>query len=128
MIKTIEGVWSCQIKIRREIDDETGRAIHSDQVEVPFGEIIYDPKAVEEMLRKAQLAVLNPSVPSDKFLSLDFKKIESGVPPLGSKKQYSFTQNVVILEISGPSALNLTFIDLPGKLSRLFASLTVSRS
>ncbi|KAL7411734.1 P-loop containing nucleoside triphosphate hydrolase protein [Mrakia frigida] len=115
MITTLDGEWNCQIKIRREVDDETGQAIHSDQAEVPFGPLISDPKAVEEMLRRAQLAVLNPSVSSEKFVSLDLSNpIVPGTLLLGSKKQYSFTQNLVILEISGPSVLNLTFIDLPG--------------
>ena len=125
MITNASAEWTCQIKIRREIEDATGQKILSEQIEKPFGAPISHPPDVEQMLRRAQLAVLNPSVPSDDFVNYDLADLDEDVPPLNSDKQYSFTPNLVILEISGPRVLNLTFIDLPGAFSRSSSSLSI---
>lgn len=117
MITSEVGEWNCQVKLRREVNDET-RLPALDQREILFGELITDPQDVEAMLRRAQLAILNPSVESDKFVDLDVDALEGAEAPLGSKKQYSFSENLVILEIKGPNVLNLTFIDLPGTIPR----------
>lgn len=115
MVRRELGNWRCQIKLRREVNDKDGSAvIDKEQLEVSFGPVITDPTKVEEVLRRAQLAILNPSVESDKFLELNLTNLEGGELPCGSDKQYSFTPNLVILDIEGPEVLNLTFIDLPG--------------
>lgn len=78
-----------------------------------FGPEINDPEKVEITIRRAQLAILNPSVDAAKFVDYDIpdKEVER---PLGSMKQMAFSRNVVVLEISGPEVTDLTLVDLPG--------------
>jgi len=77
-----------------------------------------DPSAVEAAIRRAQLAILNPSVDYKKFENYKLPK-EPEKLPLGSKKQLSFSKNVVCLEISGPNVTDLTLIDLPGLIKNI---------
>lgn len=70
MIRREVGDWSCQIKLRREVNDSDGSPIVPSEPEFSFGDLITDPKDVEKMLRRAQLAILNPSVEARKFVGL----------------------------------------------------------
>lgn len=103
--------WQCQVLLRRETD-ANGDKIRTR--EEPFGPLLTDKGELEEMLRRAQLAILNPSVEADKFVDLDTSLLEDGEWPLGSVKQLSFSDNVVCMDISGPDLTDLSFIDLPG--------------
>lgn len=78
-----------------------------------FGPTLSDPTLVESTLRRAQLAILNPSVPADRFVTYELPPTEVD-RPLGSTKQLAFSRNVACLEISGPNVTDLTLIDLPG--------------
>jgi len=74
---------------------------------IPFGSVIRDKKDVEERIRRAQRAILNPSVNHQSFLS----------GPDGDaygKPELSFSKNCVCLELSGPDLTDLSFCDLPG--------------
>lgn len=71
------------------------------------------------MLRRAQLAILNPTLPSEFFLNVDIEKWESGQLPFGSKRQLQFSSNVVCIDIFSRAVTNLSFIDLPGKRAPL---------
>lgn len=57
--------------------------------QIKFGDVITDPSLVEANLRRAQLAILNPSVPALNFVNLDLDTLVNNKPPLGSSKQYS---------------------------------------
>lgn len=70
------------------------------------------------MIRRAQLAILNPSVDSDKFVEYKLPK-EPESHPLNSKKQLSFSKDVIVLEISGPDLTDLTLVDLPGLIKNV---------
>ena len=73
----------------------------------PFGPVITDKKDVEERIRRAQRAILNPSVRHEVFLSrLDGEADE--------RPELSFSKNCVCLELSGPDLTDLSFCDLPG--------------
>jgi hypothetical protein len=78
-----------------------------------FGPVITDPEEVEATIRRAQLAILNPSVPLQQFVgyALPAEEVDN---PLGSTKQYAFSRNVIVLEISGADVTDLTLVDLPG--------------
>jgi hypothetical protein len=76
-----------------------------------FGNIIYDKALVEDRLRRAQLAILNPDKPASQYLDGNYE--DSG---LGSK--LTFSQNCITLQISGPNVADLSFCDLPGIISR----------
>lgn len=64
---------------------------------------------VEHVLHLAQLAILNPGKPWEKYLP--------GNPKPSEEHQVKFSPNVVRLDISGPALPNLSFTDLPGVIS-----------
>ena len=104
--------WKCQVRLRRETD-EAGQRIPV--TEEDFGPPIYDKSLLEEMIRRAQLATLNPSVPAKFFESFDTKSLPSGQKPPNSDRQLAFSSNVVCLDLHGPDLPDLSFIDLPGE-------------
>ena len=73
---------------------------------IPFGPVIMDKKDVEERIRRAQRAILNPSTSYETFLS--------GPDGDSETKEVSFSKNCVCLELSGPDLTDLSFCDLPG--------------
>ena len=60
------GAWTCQVKIRYEYD-ENGKQL-DEVAEVDFGPLITDKTRVEDMLRRAQAAVLRPDLDLATFL------------------------------------------------------------
>ncbi|KAG8946753.1 hypothetical protein FRC04_011409 [Tulasnella sp. 424] len=109
--------WKCQVSLRIEHNDETGKRL-SEIREKKFGSLITDPSLLEDVLRRAQLAILNPTVDHGKFVDFDVSRIGTD-PPLGSPKQLQFSKNVVCLDLSGPEVTDLSFIDLPGIISNV---------
>ncbi|KAL5530980.1 hypothetical protein ACEPAG_3856 [Sanghuangporus baumii] len=109
--------FRCQISLRIEID-EFGNPVQNVR-ETKFGPILTDKSTLEEMLRKAQLAILNPSVPKESFVNIDLDNLEPGQPPFGSRRQLQFSPNVVCIDIFSPVVTNLSFIDLPGIISNV---------
>lgn len=73
-------------------------------------EQLHDPAHVESALRRAQAAVLHPS------LHPRFFTAGADVTMLVGRQE-EFSPNVVRLEISGPGLPNLSFFDLPGVIS-----------
>jgi hypothetical protein len=61
---------------------------------------------VEERIRQAQRAILNPSKPFQVFLE--------GKEESQHSAELSFSNNCVSLQISGPNMADLSFCDLPG--------------
>jgi hypothetical protein len=76
---------------------------------IPFGPLITEKGDVEERIRRAQRAILNPSVGPDVFLMGP-----DGEPD--GRPELSFSKNCVSLELSGPDLTDLSFCDLPGML------------
>ena len=76
---------------------------------ITFGPVIEDKELVEERIRRAQRAILNPSENPDVFLS--------GPDDDPSHRELTFSKNCVSLDISGPDLTDLSFCDLPGTLS-----------
>lgn len=93
--------------------DAADRQPEGQKPEVPFGPTLFDPDQVEATIRRAQLAILNPSVPYEQFIDYEIPDQEVK-RPLGSAKQYQFSRNVVVIEITGPAVTDLTLVDLPG--------------
>ena len=97
--------WRCMVSIRYEFDDETGARLE-EPTKVDFGGVIGSISDVEERVRRAQIAVLNPRLaPDTVLLSHDLTQITN---------ELKFTENVVCLSIEGPNVGNLTLVDLPG--------------
>jgi len=73
---------------------------------IPFGAVITDKSRVEERIRRAQRAILNPSIGYEAFLL--------GPDEDPEEKELSFSKNSVCLELSDPDLTDLSFCDLPG--------------
>lgn len=89
----------------------------NEKPEIDFGPIIYDSTQVEMAIRRAQLAILNPSVDPQLFVGYNIPEEVEGrkkTLPFGSIKQLEFSRSVIVLEISGPDVTDLTLVDLPG--------------
>jgi hypothetical protein len=117
MIRDESAKWSCAISIIRA-EGAQNKPLALKQT-IPFGNILHNSGDVETMLRKAQLAALNPHCPIEDFTDFDLKAYDKKgkdgkAPPPVTPEQLAFTKNVVALKIVGPEVLNLTFIDLPG--------------
>ena len=100
--------WHCQISIRHKSSDSDPGA------EEPFGPSICNRDGVEEMVCRAQLAILNPDLPASAFETFDVKSLQPGEKPPGSSTQLSFSNDVVSVDISGPDLPELCIVDVPG--------------
>ena len=101
--------WQCQILLRRETNEDGHRVPAKEE---RFGPLLHDKSLLEEMIRRAQLAILNPDVPTKFFETFD---TTSGARHPDASKQLAFSSNVVCLDLSRPDLPDLSFIDLPGK-------------
>lgn len=112
-LSSSSGSWTCQISIRWEYSSDGKRF---DEVEEkPFGPVITDKTQVELALRRAQLAVLNPSVPTHKILALNSEMVSSGkFKTTNMPASLPFSRNAVCVDLSGPELADLSFVDLPG--------------
>ncbi|TRM70037.1 P-loop containing nucleoside triphosphate hydrolase protein [Schizophyllum amplum] len=104
-----EGRWQCVVTLRFTVD-KSGQALGQAR-NVTFGDIIYDKTQVEDRIRRAQKAILNPTSKPSHFLKADF---DDETNPEG---QLTFSSNCVELKISGPDVADLSFCDLPGLIA-----------
>ncbi|KAG8853984.1 hypothetical protein FRB96_007847 [Tulasnella sp. 330] len=104
--------WSCRIVLRFHMD-ASGRPLSSPR-DVPFGPILLeqDKGRVEHMLRRAQLAILHPTMDTNAFLS-DSEPITAG------HTAQTFSQNCVCIRVAGPDVPDLYFYDLPGIIANV---------
>ncbi|KAL4078952.1 P-loop containing nucleoside triphosphate hydrolase protein [Scleroderma yunnanense] len=96
--------WSCTVKLHFHTDIR-GTAIKPNIVN--FGDAISDKAEVEERIRCAQRAILNPSTNPTIFLS----------GAIVAENETSFSRNYISLEISGRELEDLSFVDLPGLIA-----------
>lgn len=102
-LKQSDTAWRSQVLLRPNKNGAT---------EKPFGPVIYDIMELEKMLRRAQLAILNPHISSERFIELDANDKSSQL--LTSPEQLKFSSDVVCIDVSGPHVPDLSFTDLPG--------------
>lgn len=95
--------WKCTVSLRITTDAK-GQPLGQSKNET-FGDPISDKKEVEDRIRRAQLAILNPGKPANSFLT-DDESVEGST--------LTFSMNCVSLAISGPDVADLSFVDLPG--------------
>lgn len=104
------STWSCDITLRFQYDS---RGHPLDEVhEHPFGPTLYEKYEVERALRRAQRAILRPSLNPSLFLDdsdLNMNNYRSRTDEL------SFSANCVCIRVVGPNVPDLYFYDLPGK-------------
>ena len=94
----------CKVSLRFSVD-ANGTPLQQVRNEA-FGEPIYIKAEVEDRVRRAQRAILNPNTPVQKFL-------ESSIDD-SPRTQVSFSPNTICLQISGREVADLSFCDLPG--------------
>jgi hypothetical protein len=99
----------------RFITDADGQPLGQARNE-QFGDIIFDTNDIEDRIRRAQFAILNPKTSAKKFLAGDADKRPA---------QLSFSLNAITLQISGPDVADLSFCDLPGALAVPFVDIDV---
>ncbi|KAI6014111.1 hypothetical protein PISMIDRAFT_109943 [Pisolithus microcarpus 441] len=98
--------WTCVVKLHF-ITDERGSPIKA--TNITFGDAIFNKAHVEERIRRAQRAILNPNT--------DYKKLVEGHQVTSGANEASFSRNYVSLEISGRELADLSFVDLPGLIA-----------
>ena len=97
--------WHCNVSLRFDHNEVPGSMIGTHD----FDET-KNKDEVPIILRRAQLAILNPGEPLDSFLTLDENQCQDhGITQ-------SFSRNTVVMEITGAD-VDVTFIDLPGIIS-----------
>ncbi|KAG2338315.1 hypothetical protein BDR05DRAFT_893920 [Suillus weaverae] len=107
-----EDAWKCLVKLHITTGP-SGQPC--DVVNIPFGSLITDKADVEDRIRRAQRAILNPSTNAQKFLiELEDQTAEEA--------ELSFSKNCVSLEISGKDVADLSFVDLPGLIASVGSS------
>ncbi|KAJ7587408.1 P-loop containing nucleoside triphosphate hydrolase protein [Mycena floridula] len=99
--------WKCIVSLQR-ITDAQGQALAQVRNK-SFGPTIFDKALVEERIRRAQRAILNPTTSTNIFLAGDDED--------PSNPELTFTTNYISLQISGPDVADLSFCDLPGLIA-----------
>lgn len=80
----------------------------------PF-KTIYDPSQIEEVLRWAQIAILNHNQSYEAFVPGEgFIAKGKGLDVAAHDTDAQFSPNIVALEMKGPGLPDLSFYDLPG--------------
>lgn len=100
-LRSSPGAWACRVFLRFETDI-SGRPVESVR-EIPFGDAVTNPDAVEAILRRAQLAILNPQNSDKKFfLSLsDEEVLQAKSDPAAADldEQLSFSTNLICIDV-----------------------------
>ncbi|TRM59249.1 P-loop containing nucleoside triphosphate hydrolase protein [Schizophyllum amplum] len=102
--------WQCIVTLRFWTDSK-GQALAVPR-SVSFGTAILERHLVEERIRRAQRAILNPNIPVDHFLADGYDADEPA-----TVEQLTFSKNCIELKISGPDVADLSFCDLPGLIA-----------
>lgn len=89
------------------LKDLEGRSLGHPKVE-RFGEVIHAKDEVEDRIRRAQQAILNPNTDYRAFLEDDLYQMDT------TSGEVKFSPNYISLEIRGPDVEDLSFCDLPG--------------
>ncbi|KAF8553727.1 hypothetical protein OG21DRAFT_1441498 [Imleria badia] len=97
--------WKCWVKLHFSTD---AKGVPIPVKIVPFGAPITSKSEVEDRIRRAQRAILNPSKDPKQYL------LQDDVP---DDNEVSFSKNYVSLEISGSELTDLSFVDLPGLIA-----------
>jgi GTPase SAR1 family protein len=95
--------WKCEVSLRYEHCEVTGQILQSN---LKFGKT-NSKEEVSGLLRRAQLAILNPRKPLTDFFELTEEECYKHDRGIG------FSKNTVVLDITG-AEVDVTFMDLPG--------------
>jgi GTPase SAR1 family protein len=95
--------WQCEVSLRIEHSEAQEQEVDST---IKFA-TTKEPGEVTALLRRAQLAILNPKRSIADFRNLDKAACDNHDKGLG------FSRNIVVLDIIG-AEIDVTFMDLPG--------------
>lgn len=127
-IKTSPGeTWACTVSLHEyyQYTNGSSRAPTKLQAFPPWREnedhglskrpfkTVSDKSELEEVLRWAQIALLNPNLDYRQFVPGSGTIARNGLKQ-GHKHEADFSPNVIAIEISGPRLPALSFYDLPG--------------
>ncbi|GAP86751.1 putative dynamin family protein [Rosellinia necatrix] len=130
LIDSSNAHWSCTVALQLDYDFEPKGKIKRSDVTVanPFPpwvkkshrdikifKTIFDPGEIEEVLRWAQVAILNPNIDHELYVPGD-GAIAKGKNLADATRAAAaqFSPNIISLEIKGPELPGLSFYDLPG--------------
>ncbi|KAG8956047.1 hypothetical protein FRC03_010993 [Tulasnella sp. 419] len=93
--------WRCQVSICLEFNNETRKRLSTIR-ECKFGPLTTDPSLLVDMLRRAWLTILNPSVGHEHFVNFNLKRLKVSMDGgmallLGSTKQLQFSKNTCLI-------------------------------
>ncbi|KAF9220695.1 hypothetical protein BS17DRAFT_810582 [Gyrodon lividus] len=100
--------WSCTVSLRFTFD-QSGQNLPKLETK-PFGGAITERSEMEIWLRRAQAALLNPSVDQREF----YRKTVSELKEMTPRNTLKFSKNAVVVSIKDPGATDVSFVDLPG--------------
>ncbi|KAI0343435.1 hypothetical protein BDW22DRAFT_1170105 [Trametopsis cervina] len=106
-LSSSNGAWKCVVSLSFTTDKH-GQPLGQARNEI-FGDVIFDKSQVEDRLRRAQRAILNPGTAPSKFL--DEAYTDNGTA------EVAFSHNSISLQISGQNVADLSFVDLPGMIA-----------
>ncbi|KAI8625906.1 dynamin family protein [Xylariaceae sp. FL1651] len=130
LIGSSNAHWSCTVALQQDYDFELKGKIRKSDVTAtnPFPpwvkkshrdtiifKTIFDPNEIEEVLRWAQVAILNPESNPELYIPGEgavAKDTDLAVATRNAAAQFS--PNIISLEIKGPGLPDLSFYDLPG--------------
>jgi GTPase SAR1 family protein len=99
--------WTCIVSLQQHSDlHGRGQWRRRDETNITHFATIYDEGDLEAVLRRAQLALLNPQEDPKHFLDSDWNK--------HTNNKAVFSPNVISLEIQASNLPELEFYDLPG--------------
>lgn len=104
--------WACHISIKRYYQFQAGQFFELAEPDTTHFTTVTEKQQLESMLRKAQLAILNPQANPQSFVAVDLKTVD-----LSASRKVAFSPNVICLEIQGPNLPELSFFDLPGSIN-----------
>ncbi|KAH9917093.1 P-loop containing nucleoside triphosphate hydrolase protein [Amylocystis lapponica] len=99
--------WQCSVSLHFTTD-ERGEPLKQVR-NVTFGDPIADKAEVEERIRRAQRAILNPHT--------NYLHILQGDVDTSVDSELTFSMNFVSLQITGRDIADLSFVDLPGLIA-----------
>lgn len=99
--------WTCNVSLQQHSDlHGRGQWRRRDELKITHFATIHDEGELEAVLRRAQLALLNPQEDPKHFLDVDWNQ--------HPKSKAVFSPNLLSLEIQASSLPELEFYDLPG--------------
>lgn len=103
-----DGSWRCEVYLRFKYDSHNRPLAGGQRSDIPFGGTLYTREDVQDRVRRAQLAILNPKLDDPDFPH----SFLTSEPP--SQSEITFSRNIIVLKVSGPDIVDLSFVDLPG--------------